>query len=608
MTLELSDTALLVDALKPPPAMELAVAVGTTFTLDLASLLAIPVAASFAAAEQDEEDPANLLETIRRYSDATVLFCQAGAIAVPPRYRAALTFVEQSVIEVKKPKGGIFHPKLWAVRYEGGGRAIHRVLVMSRNLTFDRALDVIVRLDEDPKAEERVDISQLVQLLRDLPRSDYAARPVDSRQTELVLDLAASLKSARLTLPPPFESGRLVVGRPGRRRTPFHKECDHALGVSPFLTPSAVSAFVDTAASWAGIVSRREALESVARSLADVHEVLRVKDLVLNAQESADVILDDSDDGAQPDKSDPPESTMRGLHAKLYVQDLGSRSTVWLGSANLTSGGFGGNYEILVELEGPKGRVGVDALLDPARKRRDLSMLVEPHLLPEAPEDVPDVEEEATEAEALAFDIASCQVELTVSPDGERWRAELLIEPFPHVGEVTVSARPLSLKESDFVSVTDGTAEWQGMDLTAVTPFVVLRLHGPRAQRTVLVRADLIGDPEHRRGAVLARAIRSPEDFLRYLSAMLGFHGGIEFPIGGTGLGAGERGMWLRGIRADRILEDLMTTVARAPKRLDSLHETLRELDGHPETREYVPDDFRQLWEAVRRVQKRRAT
>ena len=611
MTLELRDAALLVDALKAPPGMEISAAVGTTYTLDLASLLAIPVAASFSSAQtrDEEEEPASILETIRRHADATVLFCQAGAISVPPRYRAAMTFVEESIVEIRKPKGGIFHPKLWAVRFEGGGRETHRILVMSRNLTFDRALDVIVRLDEDAESENRVDVADLVQLFRDLP-ARHAARPVNRRQRDLVASLADSLSAARFAAPAPFDGGRLLVGRPGHGQQPFHKSCDHALGVSPFLTQNAVKQFVATAGRWAGIVSRREALDRVANALADVEEVLRVKDIVLNAQESADVVLSDTvvapevaDMGEPPDPSH--HASTRGLHAKLYVQDVGSRSTVWLGSANLTSPGFGGNFETLVQLEGPKRLVGVDALLDPARKRRDLSMLVEDHPLPEAPTAAAEDEEEITEFEGLALELASAQVDLALTAQGDKWQAELLVTPWPGLAELAVSARLLSLKEGDFVTVDDGTAQWDGLDLTAITPFVVVRLQGPSRSRTMLVRANLTGDPAHRRGAILARAIRSPEDFMRYLAALLG-HPDDARPADDPGTGPGDRSKWLRGLRADRVLEDLLTTVARAPKRLETLHETLQQLDAHPETRGYVSDEFRDLWRAVRAAQTRR--
>ena len=128
---------------------------------------------------------ADLLETIRRYADRTILFCQAGAISIPA-YRAALTFVEQTVVEVCKPDGGLFHPKSWIVRFTSGrGRVRHRVLVMSRNLTFDRAWDVLVRLDEDPECSAAIDAAPLVDFIAGV--AGATARPLTLAQQELVV-------------------------------------------------------------------------------------------------------------------------------------------------------------------------------------------------------------------------------------------------------------------------------------------------------------------------------------------------------------------------------------------------------------------------------------
>ena len=165
--LRLSETALLLNALQPPPGMSIDAAIGTTFTLDLTALLTIPVAATFDLI-QGEHEPADLLETVRqlRRQDDPVLpggrHQRAAALPSGP------SFVEETVVEVRRPEGGLFHPKLWVVRFRNGDDYSHRVLVMSRNLTFDRSWDVIVRLDEDPDAEAVVEPDGLLELLGEL--------------------------------------------------------------------------------------------------------------------------------------------------------------------------------------------------------------------------------------------------------------------------------------------------------------------------------------------------------------------------------------------------------------------------------------------------------
>ena len=70
---------------------------------------------------------------------------------------------------------------------------------------------------------------------------------------------------------------------------------------------------------------------------------------------------------------DPPSAatprrtdSLAGLHAKAYVLDRRSGSHLFVGSANATEAGFGGNVELLVEFEGPQPKLGVNALLGEA--------------------------------------------------------------------------------------------------------------------------------------------------------------------------------------------------------------------------------------------------
>jgi hypothetical protein len=52
------------------------------------------------------------------------------------------------VVEVKAPNGGLFHPKIWLLRYTSETEApAYRFLCLSRNMTFSRSWDLILRLD-----------------------------------------------------------------------------------------------------------------------------------------------------------------------------------------------------------------------------------------------------------------------------------------------------------------------------------------------------------------------------------------------------------------------------------------------------------------------------
>src|SRR5688500_5231181 len=97
-----AETRLLSDALRPPRGFELDQLVVTTYSLDLVSLLSIPLAfTSFSLEDGDGElldDPLLLLEGLRRNADRITVFCQAGAVAEPLRRQALFVHLEDCVV------------------------------------------------------------------------------------------------------------------------------------------------------------------------------------------------------------------------------------------------------------------------------------------------------------------------------------------------------------------------------------------------------------------------------------------------------------------------------------------------------------------------------
>ncbi|MFQ5855748.1 MAG: hypothetical protein ACE5LU_08925 [Anaerolineae bacterium] len=74
------------DAVRPPDGYRFDRGLGTTFSLDLMTLLITPLSLAL----MDVADPAEalraplaLLEGLRRYAERLTIFCQAGRIAVP---------------------------------------------------------------------------------------------------------------------------------------------------------------------------------------------------------------------------------------------------------------------------------------------------------------------------------------------------------------------------------------------------------------------------------------------------------------------------------------------------------------------------------------------
>ena len=155
----------LIDAMRPPAAFRLESAMAVTFTLNLQALLAAPAAFAITGLNDTAADavgprPVELIHALRTNAHKLTVFSEAGQISLPPASRA-FAFLEGAVVPVRAPRGGIVHPKVWVLRYEAsadvddvaaGDRRL-RVLITSRNLTFDPSWDTVLRLDESPDSQ-----------------------------------------------------------------------------------------------------------------------------------------------------------------------------------------------------------------------------------------------------------------------------------------------------------------------------------------------------------------------------------------------------------------------------------------------------------------------
>lgn len=618
------DRSLLLDALRPPPGYALDRAVGTTFTLDLLALLTVPLAFTFFSwDEQPEEgrvDPILLLEALRRNADRMALFCQAGQIAVPPRDQLLFSYLEQSVVEVMAPRrGGIFHPKVWALRYEDRAEdrsARYRLLVLTRNLTFDRSWDTLFTLEGELTDRTYAFSANhpLGDFLAALPDLAVAAVPAHVRDhVELVHD---EIRRVRFELPAGFEELRFwSLGLEESSDWPFKGRADRMLVVAPFLGDGLLKRLGSDGSAHL-LISRLEAVEKLQR------ETLRAFSSVYQLSPSADI---EARDEQEPEADLQPlaegEDPGGGLHAKLYVADVGWDARVWTGSANATAAAFHANVEFLVELRGKRSRCGIEAILDRDDEDSGLFQMLEEIPLREEPPPeltaeeqlqeslrkaqldlvrvplVARVEDEAGQAgeeEAYGLRIQAVEVDEFERPD---LPGELEIACWPSTRSEAVAAQPLEL--GDPVA-----ADFGRVSLEALTSFFGfrLRLTGPEGvvESRFLRNLPLLGAPPDRAERILHHVLKDRKDVLRFLLLLLSRDDWVEELGASTGGGA-----WLPwrggfgGGSAVPLLETMLRALDRDPSRLDEVARFLEDLSRTEGGKELLPEGLEAIWPAI---------
>ena len=145
------------ELLRPDAGYTLDFAVGMTYSLDLEALLGVPVSLGLLdeADEGNLRSPLYVLEAIRKSADRIALFCNAGGIKLPDKIQSVYSLLENSVFQVKLNKSSNFHPKIWVLKYSQKGNPSYiKLLVMSRNLTFDNSIDITAALKGPIGTEE----------------------------------------------------------------------------------------------------------------------------------------------------------------------------------------------------------------------------------------------------------------------------------------------------------------------------------------------------------------------------------------------------------------------------------------------------------------------
>lgn len=633
---------LLRDTLRPPPGFQLDRALMTTFSLDLMTLLTVPLAFSLFDMKQDAAvptvDPLALLESLRRYADRLSIFCQAGQIYLPKNVQPLVAYLEQTVHEVTSPRGGVFHPKVAVLRFtpsnhqgEHQDEVRFRFLCSSRNLTFDRSWDTMLVLDGRLNPDRKNAYSQNRPLSRFV--AALPALMIHSDRRKIVeghaKKMADELLRVELEIPDGFDELEFCpIGTPDDASWPM-LGFGRSLTVSPFVSDDFVGRMRSAGCSEHFLVSRHEALDELAqRSLATLSSSFYMS----TAADQSDAEVEspvDEDEPTQPAtaqveaKTLSPTQQLSGLHAKLFVADDGWNAHVWTGSANATTAAFDKNVEFLVRLYGKKKRCGVDTLLDLNASReeseeKDRSVRFADMLLKYARSTAPITDsaaktiEKALDEARLAIAAAGLRVHISREEGSEeRYRLDVKSAADGALrlpSNVAIECGLITIRDT-WVRVQHpidhNVASFNSLTFEAVTSFVSFQLTARVEARSgalqFVVNLPAEGMPEGRSSRLLMTMLRNREQLLRYLLLLLADDedaaaAALEAFAAGSNEspdGRSEAGLGLP------MLEPLLQSAERNPQRLNEISRLIKELRMSAEGRALISDEFMQIWEPI---------
>ena len=580
--------------LRPPPGTVFDSGVATTFSLDFETALAIPVTLALFASESRDElltSPLALLEGLERTSDRLAIFCEAGRIQAQSKPQPRLcALLERMILEVTAPRGGAFHPKIWALRYrslDAGEPHKLRLIILSRNLTRDRSWDLSLALDGSVGRGRKPVNKPLVELVKRLP--SLSTMPPSDHIAPLIAEMADDIERADWVLPPGFENLSFAVNGIGRRVWK-PDPCSRMAVISPFCDEDALELLANlTLRETPKLVSRSEELAVIAEATLERFAEVLVMDEIA-----------ESEDGEGDDADETDTRPLSGLHAKAFIQESGWDTTVTVGSGNATRPALinGRNEEIL----------GSESF---GRVLRQFQ-----------PAEIPPPDNEQVAAEKRVEEarqaLAKAGLHLCCTPEAsdERnsttdWRLSIRVDhPLPLEGLSAVKVWPITRGEAharDILSMLqEGSAANIGvLPIADITRFLGFRLVDASGKAEAIFTLGVVIDglPDNRHQAILRKMIDSRETFLQYLRLLLA---NLSDPFSAqiASSEAKDGRSWGSAHDDEPILEDMVRALSHGRDRLKAVQRLMERLERPPAGAdpEIVPSDFIELWSAFQTV------
>ena len=592
--------------LAPPAGYELDFAVGTTYSLDLDAL----VGASLAMGLSEETDsslmnnPVCLLEALRSTGDKVALFCEGGQIHMPNKVTSLYILLEKMVFSVQPKKQQriaaypSFHPKFWLIRYVNNTKeVVYRVIVLSRNLTFDRSWDVTYYMDGhvgENQSDKNDPLCDFLSYLRiQLPGSENG-----KSKSKLIRTMIKELPCVVFeTSDKEFYDYQFIpngIKRSGGgyyrfEETQLFTDTFHEIMImSPFLSGSVIKDFNDRNAqspiegSRYMLITRETSLSKLKPEDVSNFSIYTLRDTVIDGETAI------SDESGNMQKQD--------IHAKMYMFLKNSTAKLYLGSLNASHNAVYGNVEFMLCLTSKRRYLNLDKLKeslfgsnadgsDNPFQEVALSSAI-----------ISEETDEANNLDAVIKEINRSGATAVAEAEDDSYTITLTFEDCDTKG-YHVTVRPLlSNRKENYHSIIT----FQGLSITQLSEFYAVAVSDSEktVERVLIIPTK--GLPQEREKAVVTSVVSDKDCFYRYIAFLLGDNSILTIleteAIGEKGQGTSVQ----RTYHIPALYEKMLKTAAIAPEKFKGIEFLMRTIsrDG------IIPDEFETLYKTFKKAVK----
>ncbi|EHK2870872.1 phospholipase D family protein [Vibrio parahaemolyticus] len=582
-----------------PEGYELTHAIATTYSLDLNTLLTVPIAMCFGHTLEGSVEHMRiaLLEALGMLGDKLTVFYQQGNIKLPDKYNSLFGLLENSLYPVVPNAGesnsafSSFHPKLWLLRFKSpdeNQNVKYRLIVLSRNLTFDRSWDLSAVINGESRGKRKPANWSLVDFF------DEVYRGSSKQSFDDVID---PQELVRVHWDKPDNISELgflstIFDDDNKRQRPVHLEHGNQtmLAVSPFIRGGGkvgaldwLSTFVPDGQRY--LFSRKEELDIAGEKALDGWHCYALNEHLIDAEENEEM-----------DQSPFVENDLN-LHAKLLVVDETDSTSSWhLGSANTTQAAMGDasnsprNNEFMLRLTGSKDHIGVHSLIKQWVNEHGIGLFTK-HEFSELEENENEDEDSDRALRLLEFSLISADWELEVDLSGDdEYQLTLngdLVE-IPPSFDVKVS----TLSASQPRALARGVI-WDSFKPSQISALIHFEIsENDSVVKNLIVQAEIKFHCKlDRRKAITNELLENRSQFMSYIAMLLHIDPSKQDLMNSAGKGDGEGAGGLFFTKDSVIYEKLMRAAALSPDLLERIDRLQAQVDE-----KIIPDEFKTLW------------
>lgn len=591
------------DLLMPPEGYLLENAIATTYSLDLDALVSIPVALFLAHSLEInmKDDFVQVLESIRRASSTVKVFCQKGQIKVPEKQNRLYAFIEPCVVQVPPTHYHSFHPKVWILRYTNLSKEIkYRVIVLSRNLTFDRSWDVAFSLDgEVPRKKRALKVHSNKPLINFV---SYLTKQDDAPWYKQFID---DLYKAEFDLRPgPFESFEFLplgIGE-DQERLLSDKNQEDLLVISPFVTNGGLGTILRNASGKPTLLSREEELRKINLSTLQKFNAWHLDSGFVQAEERIEA-----------DTQENSSVQLQDLHAKVYCYKVGWDACLLLGSANCSDRAMRNNVEFMIKLKGKNSRVGPDQLKKELLNN-DLNLFKEfvPDLLIESQVD-DELQLQDQLLQRIKIDLVNAELtaEAQIQEDSN-YQVELCLDLRCISVPVEIYGYLINNEDQRMLLEPGTINNWIVKNLKEldISSFLVIELSLPNtiSSCNFALKVEITNLPETRNTRIFRDIISNTANFFKYIRLLLAENAWDDMALNTStnGLANEADNSWLNTFSSEEaIYESMLKAASREPHKLSQLKEVIERLSQEDDSQQpIIPEDFKALWQVFESIER----